>query len=254
MDDRLDCDGRRRLDGVLTSSGSGRIPILGATGDLGFGLAVRLADAGLPVTIGSRSTERADAAAARVRELVPGADAQGTSNAAAVGHGDVVILTVPFVAQLATLSAIEDALVPGTVLVDCTVPLATAVGGRASEVLGLWRGSAAEQAQAAVPAGVSVVGALHSVSAAVLSDLERPVTEDVLLCGQRKADKRRVAALLERIPGLRAVNAGGLDAARIAEQLTALLISINIRYKTHAGIRIQRLPDADHWADGRAAK
>lgn len=99
-----------------------------------------------------------------------------------------------------------------------------------------------------MPDGVTVVGALHTVSAAKLADLDHGLDEDVLLCGDRKADKQRVARLVERIPGLRAVNAGALETARIVEQLTPLLISINIRYKTHAGLRILGLPAADHWS------
>jgi 8-hydroxy-5-deazaflavin:NADPH oxidoreductase len=229
------------------SASAVRVPIIGATGDLGFGLAVRWSLAGVAVTIRSRSAERARTAAARVRELVPDAGVEGVENVDAARAGDVVVLAVPFAAQLSTLGAIASALSPGTILVDCAVPLATAVGGRPTEVLGLWRGSAAEQAQAAVPAGVTVVGALHSLSAAVLADLGQPLDEDVLLCGRRRADKRRVARLLQLIPGL------PLDAARSAEQLTALLISINGRYKTHAGIRILRLPEDDHWAEERAA-
>jgi 8-hydroxy-5-deazaflavin:NADPH oxidoreductase len=98
-----------------------------------------------------------------------------------------------------------------------------------------------------VPEGVTVVSALHSVSAPVLADPAADLDEDVLVCGDRKADKARVAELVERIPGLRAVNAGPLEMARISEQLTPLLISINARYKAHAGIRITGLPDADHW-------
>jgi NADPH-dependent F420 reductase len=132
-------------------------------------------------------------------------------------------------------------------VVDCTVPTAAAVSGRATRSLGVWQGSAAQQAQEMAPEGVTVVAALHSVSAPTLADLERELDEDVLLCGDRKADKARVAALVERIPGLRAVNAGGLEMARIAEQLTPLLISINSRYKARAGIRITGLPDDGHW-------
>jgi NADPH-dependent F420 reductase len=97
------------------------------------------------------------------------------------------------------------------------------------------------------PDGVTVVAGLHSVSAPTLADLERELDEDVLICGERKADKARVAALVEQIPGLRAVNAGALEMARIAEQLTPLLISINARYKAHAGIRITGLPADGHW-------
>ena len=98
-----------------------------------------------------------------------------------------------------------------------------------------------------VPEGVDVVAALHTVSAPILADLGADLDEDVLLCGDRKADKAKVADLIEAIPGLRAVNAGPLEMARIVEQLTPMLISINARYKTHAGIRITGLPEADHW-------
>ena len=98
-----------------------------------------------------------------------------------------------------------------------------------------------------VPEGVGVVAALHTFSAPTLSNLAAALDEDVLLCGDRKAAKARVAELIESIPGLRAVNAGQLEMARIVEQLTPLLISINARYKTHAGIRLTGLPDSDHW-------
>jgi NADPH-dependent F420 reductase len=98
-----------------------------------------------------------------------------------------------------------------------------------------------------VPDGVTVVSALHTVSAPVISDLDAELDEDVLICGDRKEDKARVARLVEAVPGLRAVNAGALEMARIVEQLTPMLISINTRYKTHAGVRITGLPDGDHW-------
>jgi hypothetical protein len=97
-----------------------------------------------------------------------------------------------------------------------------------------------------VPDGVTVVAALHTVSAPALA-ADGELAEDVLVCGDRKTDKARVARLIELIPGLRAVNAGPLEIGRIVEQLTPLLISINTRYKTHAGIRVTGLPGADHW-------
>jgi 8-hydroxy-5-deazaflavin:NADPH oxidoreductase len=225
-----------------------RVPILGATGDLGLGLALRLTAAGVPVTIGSRSAERAAAAADRVRDAVPAADVDGRANEEAVAGAELIVLSVPFTAQIGTLASIGDALVQGAILVDCTVPLAAAVGGRATRALGVPQGSAAQAAQEVVPDGVTVVGAFHTVSASTLSDLDRPLDEDVLLCGDRKADKARVARLVESVPGLRAVNAGALEGARIVEQLTPMLISINVRYRTHAGIRILGLPPADHWA------
>jgi NADPH-dependent F420 reductase len=224
------------------------IPIIGGTGALGAGLATRWAQAGVPVVLGSRAAERAEEAAAKVRAAVPGADVTGLENAEAAKAGEIVFLTVPFRAQSENLNNLREALRPGQILVDCTVPLAAAVSGKATRSLGVWQGSAAQQAQEMVPEGVAVVSALHTVGAPTLSDTEAELGEDVLVCGDRKADKARVARLIELIPGLRPVNAGALEMARIVEQLTPMLISVNIRYKAHAGIRLTGLPDADHWA------
>src|SRR5262249_21379982 len=106
---------------------------------------------------------------------------------------------------------------------------------------------AAQQAEEMVPEGVTVIAALHTLSAPKLADPGAELAEDVLVCGDRKADKARVARLIEAIPALRAVNAGALEMARIVEQLTPMLISVNVRYKTRAGIRLTGLPEADHW-------
>jgi NADPH-dependent F420 reductase len=224
------------------------IPIIGGTGALGFGLAVRWARAGQAVVIGSRSEERAAEAAAKVSELAPDAEVEGLTNEAAATQGSIVFLTVPFRAQSENLTNLKESLQPGQLLVDCTVPLAAAVSGKATRSLGVWQGSAAQQAQEMVPDGVTVIAALHTVSAPTHADTAADLNEDVLLCGDRKADKAKVARLIEAIPGLRAVNAGPLEMARIVEQLTPMLISINARYKTHAGIKISNLPDVDHWA------
>ncbi len=224
-----------------------RIPIIGGTGALGYGLALRWARAGVGIVIGSRSVERAAEAADRVRAAVPDAVVEGLENEDAARCGPIVFLTVPFRAQSETLNNLRNALAPGQLLVDSTVPLAAAVSGRATRSLGVWQGSAAEQAQEMAPDGVTVISALHSVSAPVLADLEAQLDQDTLVCGDKKADKARVAALIEQIPGLRAVNAGPLETARIAEQLTPLLISINARYKTHAGVRITGLPEGELW-------
>ena len=223
------------------------IPIIGGTGALGAGLARRWATAGRTVVLGSRSAERAEEAAARVREAVPGAEIEGLLNEDAAARAEIVFLTVPFRAQSENLNNLREALQPGQILVDCTVPLAAAVSGKATRSLGVWQGSAAQQAQEMVPKGVAVVATLHTISAPTLGDPGAELGEDVLVCGDRKADKARVARLIELIPGLRAVNAGPLETARIAEQLTSLLISINVRYKTRAGIRITGLDADDHW-------
>jgi NADPH-dependent F420 reductase len=223
------------------------IPIIGGTGALGYGLALRWARAGQPLVIGSREASRAAEAADRVASAVDGAEVEGEGNAEAAGRGPVVFLTVPFRAQSETLTNLKEALSPGQLLVDCTVPLAAAVSGKATRTLGVWQGSAAQQAAEMVPEGVTVISALHSVNASKLAT-DEPLDEDILICGDRKADKARVARLIEEIEGLRTVNAGPLEMARIAETLTAMLIAINVRYKARAGLRITGLPEDDHWA------
>lgn len=223
------------------------IPIIGGTGALGYGLAVRWARAGQQIVIGSRQTSRAKQAAERVAATVEGGRIEGLENAEAATRGAIVFLTVPFRAQSETLTNLKDALSEGQILVDCTVPTAAAVSGRAARTLGVWQGSAAQQAGEMVPDGVTVISALHTVSAKRLAEGDR-LDEDILICGDRKADKARVARLIEQIEGLRAVNAGALEMARIVETLTPMLISINARYKAAAGIRITDLPEGDHWA------
>jgi NADPH-dependent F420 reductase len=225
------------------------VPVIGGTGALGFGLALRWARAGVPVVIGSRDARRAEEAAARLRDAVPDSTASGLVNEEAARQGPIVVLAVPFRAQSENLNNLRGALEPGQLLLDCTVPLAAAVSGRATRSLGVWQGSAAQQAQEMVPEGVTVVAALHTVGAPELADLDSDLDQDVLVCGDRRADKARVAALIELIPGLRAVNAGPLEIARIVEQLTPLLISINARHKVHSGIRITGLPEGDLWAE-----
>ena len=225
------------------------VTIVGATGDLGFGLALRLAHAGVPVVIGSRDAGRAAEAAERVREAVPGADAQGLANPDAAAAADTVVLSVPFASQASTLRSIRDALKPGTLLLDVTVPLAAAVGGRPTRTLIVPQGSAAQQAQELVPAGVAVVSGLHTVAAKHLAELEHPLDEDVLIAGDDRDAKARVAALIKRIPGLRPIDAGRLETARITEQLTALTIGINIRHKATAGIKLTGLPAAGSFGD-----
>jgi hypothetical protein len=129
------------------------------------------------------------------------------------------------------------------VLVDATVPLAAAVSGKATRLLGVPQGSAGLQAAEMVPDGVEVISALHTVSAATMNDLDVELDEDILIAGAKVATKKRVAELIAQIDGLRPVNAGQLEASKLIEALTPLLIGINSRYKTHAGIRITGLPD-----------
>ncbi len=220
--------------------------IIGGSGALGFGLAARLGAAGVPIVIGSRDAPRGAEAAERVRAVAPGATVAGHANADAAREAAVVVLSVPFRNQSETLTNLKDALRPGQLFIDATVPLAAALSGKATRTIGVWQGSAAQQSLEMVPDGVRVVSALHTVSAAALGDLATTMAEDVLVCGDRREDKRQAAELIERIPGLRCVDCGRLEMSRITESLTALLISINARHKTHAGIRISGLT-APRW-------
>ena len=216
------------------------VPIIGGTGALGFGLALRLARAGVPVAIGSRDAGRAAEAAGRIEE----GQAEGLENPEAVTRGPIVVLAVPFRAQSENLTNLKEALREGQILVDATVPLAAAVSGRATRLLGVPQGSAGQQAQEMVPDGVTVVSALHTVSAHNLADLGHELDEDVLVAGDSKEAKKRVAELIARIPGLRPVDCGRLEMARLVEGLTPLLISVNARNKVHAGIKLTGIPEA----------
>ncbi len=218
-----------------------QVTVIGGSGALGSGLSLRLAAAGVAVVIGSRDAARAQEAAAWVLERAPEANVRGLANAEAAAASEVVFVCVPFRNQSETLTNLKDHLREGQLLVDATVPLAAAVSGKATRVLGVWQGSAAQQASEMAPDGVTVVAALHTVNAPGLKDLDHRLDEDVLVCGDRRADKARAAALIELIPGLRCVDGGRLEMARIAESLTALLIGVNARYKTHAGIRLTGL-------------
>lgn len=219
------------------------IAILGGTGDQGLGLALRFTRAGRPVVIGSRRLERAHKAAEEVRQAVPGASVEGLENPDASRKAPIVILSVPFEHCASTVKAVREALQPGQILVSMGVPLATAVGDRASRTIGLWQGSCAELVAALVPEGVEVVSAFQNVSAHRLQQLAGAVECDVLVSGSREP-RRTVMALCDLVPGLRAVDGGPLSNARIVESLTALLIGLNIRYKVPEGlgIRITGLP------------
>jgi NADPH-dependent F420 reductase len=224
------------------------VAVIGGTGALGFGLALRFAIAGVPVVIGSRSAERAGEAAAKLRDRArdcgaANVEVEGLENEEAVKRARTVLLTVPFRAQSENLNNLRYALQPGTVLVDATVPIAAAIGGRATRTVGVWQGSAAEQAAEMAPRGVAVVSAFHTVSASLLSDPEKEIDEDVLVAGDDRKAKEQLFELIERIPGLRPVDCGDLELARIIEQITAVLISVNKRHKIkHSGIRLTGLP------------
>ena len=215
------------------------IAIVGGTGDEGFGLAIRLAVAGVNVTIGSRVLERAEQAAGRVRE-VAGADAPvgGAENPDAVTGKEVVFVTVPYAGQADTYRSLKEHWADGVIVCDTTTPLASAVGGRATQVLRPWHGSAAEQAKALLPGHARLVSGFHSVGAEPLAQHPEPVDADALLCGDDEEAKRSIGRFVEMIPGMRWVDCGPLEMARVLEPLTAVLIRVNMGYKVKgAGIR-----------------
>jgi NADPH-dependent F420 reductase len=215
------------------------IAIIGGTGAEGKGLALRFAKTGARVLIGSRDREKAQDTARSVAEATGGTLVEGRSNPEATSEAEIVILAVPLSAQVGILKSIRDSFRPGAILVDTTVPLEVAIGGRVSRTLALWDGSAAQQAARLAPPGVQIVAAFHSLSAAALADLDQPVDCDVLICGDSSEAKTIVRELAETIVGVRAIDAGPLDNARLAENAAALLISLNLRYRVkHSGLRI----------------
>lgn len=219
------------------------IAIVGGTGPAGSGLALRWARAGETVIVGSRDPKRAqDVAASIARKAGGSARVSGLENAVAVAAAEVVVLSVPFSGHAALLKQLKSAFRPGAILVDMTVPLAATIGGRPTRTLGVWQGSAAEQAAELVPKGVVVAAAFENLPAALL-DGEGPVDCDVIVCTDDDRVHRTVSELAEKIPGVRAVNGGALENARIVEQITALLITLNTTYRVHgAGLRITGLP------------
>jgi len=212
------------------------IAIVSGTGAEGFGLASRFAHAGARVIVGSRDAAKAQEAARRIGK------AEGKLNTDAVKEADVVILTVPLVAQIPTLKSLQASFRPSAILVDATVPLEAAIGGRVSHTLTLWAGSAAQQAARYTPPGVSVVAAFHTLSADLLTNLDLSIDSDVLICGDSAEAKTVVTEMIAMLPGARAIDAGPLENARLIENAAALVISLNIRHKVkHSGIRITGL-------------
>jgi len=219
------------------------IAVLGGTGPEGFGLALRWAKAGETVIIGSRDAQRARDAADKIKQRAPGANVSGDENTAACGAADLLVLTIPFEGHAALLKQLKPAIRPGSIVIDTTVPLAASVGGRATRTLGVWQGSAAQETAELVPKGISVVAAFHNVGAALLN-ADGPVDCDVIVCSDDPNASQIVRNLAKKIPGVRALDGGKLENARIVEQITALLIGLNIRHKGHSGIRITGLPPA----------
>lgn len=223
---------------------STEIAIVGGTGPLGSGLALRWARSGERIVIGSRDAARATAAAAAIEKQTGAAagNVRGAENREALAAAGVVVLAVPFEGHATLLKELKPAFRPDTILIDTTVPLASSVGGRATRTLGVWQGSAAEQAAELVPEGIAVAAAFQNLSAGLLQG-DAALDCDVIICTDDTRARQAATELAGKLPGVRALDGGGLDHARILEQITALLIGFNLKYRVHgAGVRITGLP------------
>ena len=216
------------------------VGVLGGTGPQGRGLAVRLAASGQRILLGSRDADRAAEVAGEVTSRAAAAaggevSVQGGCNADVAGAADLVIVAVPFEGHAATLADLATPLA-GKVVVDSVVPMGFDELG--AYVLDVEEGSVAQQAAALLPDS-SVVGAFHHLSAVLLEDLSKPTLDgDVMVVGDDRAATDTVQALAGRLPGMRGIYAGRLRNARQVEALTINLVSVNRRYKAHAGIRV----------------
>jgi NADPH-dependent F420 reductase len=212
-----------------------KLAFVGGTGPEGLGLAMRFAKAGHEVAIGSRSQERGEEGAGKIREAVAGATASGAENAAAVAGADVVFLTFPYAGQQPTLEALGSAL-DGKLVCDVVAPLEF-VKGRGAVALSVPGNSAAEEAAAQLP-NARVVSAFQNMSAEKLMDLDQAIVCDVLVCGADAEAKEVIIGLANEIDGVRGVDAGGLSQSRYVEMLTSLLINLNRKHKTQTSIKI----------------
>lgn len=212
-----------------------KLAFVGGTGPEGLGIAMRMARAGHQVAIGSRSTERGEEGAAKVREAVPGAQATGGANADVVADADVVFLTFPYSGQQATLEALAGAL-DDKLVCNVVAPLEfqQGVGAVALNVPG---NSALQESMAQLP-NSRVVSAFQNMSAEELQHLDHPINADVLVCGRDAESKQVVMGLANQIDGVRGIDAGGPSQSRYVEMLTSLLINLNRKHKTQTSVRI----------------
>jgi len=219
------------------------IAVIGGTGDQGFGLVLRWAKAGEKVVIGSRQQQKAEDAAKKANSILAGEFVSGMENPKAAAAADIIVMSVPFAAHIDMIKSVHDSIQQDDVFVDVVVPLSTAVGGSASTSLNVWEGSAAQQAARLLPPHTKVASAFHNVVAEALQRIDKKVDSDIIVCSDSQETRKLVMELATKIPGVRAIDGGRLENSRIVEQITALLIGINIRYKVNdAGIRITGLP------------
>ncbi|WP_321422288.1 NADPH-dependent F420 reductase [uncultured Methanobacterium sp.] len=218
-----------------------KIGIIGGTGDQGLGLALRFAKEGEQVIIGSRDVKKAEKAVNLLKNILMDEcpNVGGMTNEETCNKADLLVLTVPLQAQMVTLKSIKDH-VEGKILIDATVPMESCLGGSPVKYVNMWDGSAAERtANFLKDKNVRVVSAFNNISAASLTNIDNNVECDCLISGDDSEAKKEAMQLAEKIPGVRAIDCGDLENARIVEKLTPLLINLNIRNKIKlAGIRI----------------
>ena len=221
-----------------------KIAIIGGTGDQGLGLALRFAQSGEQVLVGSRDIKKAENAVILIKDMLNNKDLPNVSamtNEEATTNADIIILTVPLQAQMITLKSIKDH-IRGKIFVDATVPLEGCIGGKPTRFVDLWEGSAAERSAAFLGKEARVVSAFSNISAASLTNINHSVECDCLISGDDPEANKPVMELAEKISGVRAIECGPLENARIVEKITPLLINLNIQNRIRlAGIRITGL-------------
>ena len=212
------------------------LSFIGGTGPEGLSLAIRFAHAGYPIIIGSRKQDRADEAAATVLGAVPKGNVRGMENEAAVNAGSVIFITIPYTGQRPTLESLH-AVIGDKIVINTVVPL-TFEKGQPVRYMTLEDNSAAEESQKLAP-NARVAGAFQNLSAPVLMDLSETVEADVVVCSDNAEAKAMAIELAGRIEGVRGVDGGALENSRYVEQITALLLNINRRYKgAHTMVKI----------------
>lgn len=214
------------------------ISIIGGTGPQGLGIGERLAIEGMDVIIGSRKEEKALSVVKEAKDKLSDYDLStmvGMANEDAAKKGDVLILTVPLSAQKPTLEGIKE-FVNDKIILDATVPLETAVGGSPTRFIDLMEGSAAERTEKILEGtGAKVICAFCNVSNSHLANIPEEIDCDCLIAGNDVDAKKEAAEIINKIPGLKAIDCGVLEKARIIEKITPLLIGLNIKYKSHYG-------------------
>ena len=221
-----------------------KIAILGGTGDQGFGLALRLAKK-YEIIIGSRKREKAEESAENIKKIlsskgIPYRDVVGMENREASQEGDIVILSIPYQHTLSTIKDLKEEL-KGKIVVSIGVPLAGVIGDKPTRVVLPPQGSVAQMVQEYLKDS-KVVSAFQNVSAKVLESIDEPVDCDILVCGDDEESKGKVIEVINSIEGCRGIDCGGLEMSRYVEQITPILIGLNIKYKLKgSGIRITGL-------------